>query len=107
MCPCWHVVIQLWVCDDGRCVSLLYMQEPGREYSHLDPEEDGLGPLEENDLIAFAYQIADGMVRTYGEEEGNPLPLDLGYGLTLLGSGGMVVLCSGVTGQLMSANLCV
>ena len=45
------------------------MQEPGSEYSHLDPEEDGLGPLEENDLIAFAYQIADGMVRTLGEGE--------------------------------------
>ncbi|KAL5497215.1 hypothetical protein EMCRGX_G013644 [Ephydatia muelleri] len=43
--------------------------EPGSEYSHLDPEEDGLGPLEENDLIAFAYQIADGMVRTLGEGE--------------------------------------
>ena len=68
MCSCWHAVIQLWVCDDWRCVSLLYMQEPGSEYSHLEPEEDGLGPLEENDLIAFAYQIADGMVRTLGGE---------------------------------------
>ena len=52
------------------CTSLV--QEPGSEYSHLEAEEDGLGPLEVNDLIAFAYQIADGMVRIRGETPGEP-----------------------------------
>ena len=37
----------------------------------MEAEEDGLGPLEENDLIAFAYQIADGMVRIRGDPRGN------------------------------------
>ncbi|KAL5497198.1 hypothetical protein EMCRGX_G013624 [Ephydatia muelleri] len=47
--------------DDSSMDDAAPYLEPGSEYSHLDPEEDGLGPLEENDLIAFAYQIADGM----------------------------------------------
>ena len=67
------------------------MQEPGSEYSHLDPEEDGLGPLEENDLIAFAYQIADGMVRALG----GGIESSTGWGLALWDQLGMVLLKSG------------